>query len=164
MRMRSLRLLLGIPVLLLIAATSAPAQSGDELTRLRKEVEALKEGQKALQRDLQDLKALLRARMAPAGTTGPQDTLVQPVALSIDGVPFLGSKDARVTLVEYSDFQCPFCARHSRQTLPMIVKEYVDAGKVKYVFRDFPIASLHPRCSRPRPWSSRRSTCACRPT
>jgi protein-disulfide isomerase len=145
MPIRSLRLLLGVAVLLLIAATSAPAQSGDELTRLRKEVEALKEGQKALQRDLQDLKALLRARVAPPGATGPQDTLAQPVGLSIDGVPFLGSTDARVTLVEYSDFQCPFCARHSRQTLPTIVKEYVDAGKVKYVFRDFPIASLHPR-------------------
>ena len=54
------------------------------------------------------------------------------------------AKNARLALVEFSDYQCPFCARHVQQTKPQIVKEYVDTGKLKYVLRDLPIVSLHP--------------------
>jgi protein-disulfide isomerase len=142
--MKLLALAFGAYVLL-IAATPGLGQSDDELTRMRQEIEALKEGQKALQRDLQDIKGLLRARVTPPEAQKPEQVLATPVVLSIDGLPFLGSKDARVTVVEFSDFQCPFCARYSRETLPAIVKEYVDAGRIKYVLRDFPIESLHPR-------------------
>ncbi|OFW15752.1 MAG: hypothetical protein A3F70_06365 [Acidobacteria bacterium RIFCSPLOWO2_12_FULL_67_14] len=49
-----------------------------------------------------------------------------------------------MTLVEFSDFQCPFCGRHFTQTLPQIVQEYIDTGKLKYVFRHFPLESIHP--------------------
>ena len=148
MRTPILALLLGAHLIILITAGPSLGQSSDELTKLRKEVEALKEGQKTLQRDLQDIKGLLQARVTPPAAQGPQEALAQPVALSIDGAPFLGSKDAKVTLVEFSDFQCPFCARHSQQTLPSIVKDYIDAGKVKYVLRDFPIAALHPHAQK----------------
>ena len=148
MRITVVALLLGVHALLMLAATPSLAQSADELTKLRKEVEALKEGQKALQRDLQDIKGLLRSRVAGPEAQGAQTTLSQPVVLNIDGAPFLGSKDAKVTLVEFSDFQCPFCARHSQQTLPAIMKDYIDAGKVKYVLRDFPIPQLHPQAQK----------------
>ena len=141
-------LLLGIDLLVLSTAAPSLGQSGDQLTTLRKEVEELKKGQKALQRDLQDIKALLRARVAPLVAQGPQEALAQPVLLNINGAPFLGNKHAKVTLVEFSDFQCPFCARHSQQTLPAIVKDYIDAGKVKYVLRDFPISALHPHAEK----------------
>jgi protein-disulfide isomerase len=137
-------LLLVIPLLVALAATPVAAQSRDELAKMRKDIEALEESHRALQKDLEDVKALLRARLAPPATAGPQAALAQPVTLTIDGAPFRGRKDARVTLVEFSDFQCAFCARHSRQTLPAIVKDYVDAGTVRYVLRDFPIAALHP--------------------
>jgi len=46
-------------------------------------------------------------------------------------------------LIEFSDYQCPFCARYARETLPQIEREYISTGKVKYVFRDFPIESIH---------------------
>src|SRR5262249_5555499 len=45
----------------------------------------------------------------------------------------------------FSDYQCPFCARHFRGTLAEIDRDYVKTGKVRYVFRDLPIASLHPQ-------------------
>ena len=51
--------------------------------------------------------------------------------------PQLGSLDAPVTVVEFADFQCPFCGRFFRDTLPTIKKDYVDTGKVKFVFRNF---------------------------
>jgi protein-disulfide isomerase len=55
-----------------------------------------------------------------------------------------GSEDAPVTIVEYSDFQCPFCSRFFEQTHGTLIKEYVDTGKVRLQFRDFPLANLHP--------------------
>jgi protein-disulfide isomerase len=145
MNMRVLAVLLAVPALLMVAGSPTLGQSEDELARLRQEIEALEQGQKALQRDLQDLKALLRLRVASPEAQRPQQVLTKPVILNIDGAPFLGSKDAKVTVVEFSDFQCPFCARHSRETMPAIVKEYVNAGTVKYVVLDFPMEALHPR-------------------
>jgi protein-disulfide isomerase len=67
-----------------------------------------------------------------------------PVKISIDDDPIIGNLDAPITIVEFSDFQCPFCARFHTQTLPSILEEYIDQGKVKLVFRDFPIQSIHP--------------------
>ena len=51
-----------------------------------------------------------------------------------------GDKDAPVTIIEWSDFECPFCARFYRDTLPLIEEEYIKTGKVKLVFRDFPLS------------------------
>lgn len=67
-----------------------------------------------------------------------------PVKISVDDDPIIGNPDAPITIVEFSDFQCPFCARFHIQTLPSIMEEYIDQGKVKLVFRDFPIQSIHP--------------------
>lgn len=54
--------------------------------------------------------------------------------------PMLGSKNAKVTLVEFSDFQCPFCKRFVDETFSQIKQKYVDTGKVKIVFRHYPLA------------------------
>ena len=51
-----------------------------------------------------------------------------------------GDKDAPVTIIEWSDFECPFCGRFYRDTLPLIEEEYIKTGKVKLVFRDFPLS------------------------
>ena len=67
-----------------------------------------------------------------------------PVKISADDDPIIGNPDAPITIIEFSDFQCPFCARFHVQTLPQILDEYVEQGKVKLVFRDFPIQSIHP--------------------
>jgi len=57
----------------------------------------------------------------------------------IDDDEVRGDKNAKVTIVEWSDFECPFCTRFYTQTLESIIKEYVDTGKVKFVYRDFPL-------------------------
>lgn len=62
-----------------------------------------------------------------------------PVDVSIDDDAMKGNAKAKVTIVEFSDFECPFCGRYSNETYPQIVKDYIDTGKVKYVFRDFPL-------------------------
>ncbi|PIZ72614.1 hypothetical protein COY07_02985 [Candidatus Peregrinibacteria bacterium CG_4_10_14_0_2_um_filter_43_11] len=50
-----------------------------------------------------------------------------------------GDKNAPVTLIEFSDYECPFCGRFFSETLPQITKKYIDSGKVKMVYRDFPL-------------------------
>jgi protein-disulfide isomerase len=61
-----------------------------------------------------------------------------------DGSPRLGDADAPVTLVEFSDYLCPFCGRHFSETKPLLIEEYAGSGAVNFVFRDFPIEDLHP--------------------
>src|SRR3990167_11376713 len=63
--------------------------------------------------------------------------------IDMDDDAVLGDPDAPVTIVEFSDFQCPFCGSFFAQTLPLIKKNYMDKGKVKMVYRDFPL-SFHP--------------------
>ncbi len=65
-------------------------------------------------------------------------------SVSLDDDPVKGDPNAPITIVEFSDFQCPFCGRFFTQTLPLIEKNYVETGKVKFVYRDFPIPSIHP--------------------
>ena len=67
-----------------------------------------------------------------------------PVGFTEEGYPYRGAADAPVTLVEYSDYLCPYCARHATQTVPSLIEKYIRPGQMKWVFRDFPIASLHP--------------------
>ena len=68
--------------------------------------------------------------------------------VSIKGAPFLGSANAKVTLVEFTDYQCSFCRRHFTNVMPRIRKEYVDTGKLKYVMRQFPLVNIHSRATK----------------
>jgi len=73
-----------------------------------------------------------------------QPTAPQIFQVSLDDDPFKGNPDAPVTMVEFSDFQCPFCSRFFDQTLPLLEENYIDTGKVKFVYKDLPLDSLHP--------------------
>ena len=83
----------------------------------------------------------------PTGNTQPiQPTEPTPtVDLSNieDDDPVDGSSDAPVTIVEFSDYECPFCGRFYNDALKQIRSEYIDTGKVRVVYRDFPL-SFHP--------------------
>jgi len=59
-------------------------------------------------------------------------------------LPVIGNKDAKVTIVEFSDFECPFCGKFYTDTLPQLKKDYIDTGKVKLYYRHFPLTALHP--------------------
>jgi protein-disulfide isomerase len=81
-----------------------------------------------------DQRALLAELNAARGT---------PV-IDITGAPVQGSANAPVTLIEFADYECPYCIRHFTQTMPALETNYIKTGKVRYVFRDLPIDSLHP--------------------
>jgi len=67
-----------------------------------------------------------------------------PIDVSVDDDPILGKEDAPVTMVEFSDYQCPFCGRFEKDAFGKIKEEYIDTGKVKLIFRDFPLTNIHP--------------------
>jgi len=68
----------------------------------------------------------------------------QGKVVSVDDDPVLGNANAKVTIIEFGDYQCPSCRLFWREIEPRLKKEYVDTGKVKLVFRDFPIKEIHP--------------------
>lgn len=83
----------------------------------------------------------------PDANNNPPPQAGQPVTVPLSDEPAKGSPDAPITIVEYSDYQCPFCLRHFQQTLPQL-QSYMDAGQVRYVFKDFPLHSIHPQAQK----------------
>jgi protein-disulfide isomerase len=68
--------------------------------------------------------------------------------LDIAAGPAIGSANAPVVLVEFSDYQCPFCRRHLEQTADQLRTEWVATGKLLYVFQDYPLVTKHPNAAR----------------
>ena len=127
--------------LVFIGSYSANAQvTREEFEALKSEVGALKERVQAqnelLRRFLEQASAPREGRQAP----------FKEMQIGLDGAAAVyGTPDAKVTIVEFSDYQCPFCARYSNDTFPQLEREYINTGRVRYVFRDFPIEGSHPQ-------------------
>ncbi|UCD03461.1 MAG: DsbA family protein [Candidatus Aenigmatarchaeota archaeon] len=81
----------------------------------------------------------------PAPAPSPQAP--PTVQVSVDDDAVLGEANAPITMIEFSDYECPFCTRFWEQTLPQIKTNYIDTGKVKFVYRDFPL-SFHPNAQK----------------
>jgi len=69
------------------------------------------------------------------------------VQISEDNDAILGDPNAPVTIIEFSDYECPFCSRFYFNTLPALKKAYINTGKVKLIFRDFPLG-FHPNAQK----------------
>lgn len=125
---------------------SASAQDPSSTQR----IDALEAGQKEILKELQEIKALLvqGRQAAPAPAQAAALPSLDKIELTINDSATRGPVDAKVVLVEFSDFECPFCARYTRDTKDQIHKEYVDTGKVRYVFKNFPLERLHPHAKR----------------
>jgi protein-disulfide isomerase len=94
--------------------------------------------QRASQRRDEYLGSLRSAANVVVNLTPPP---VTRASVSIDGAPYRGNADAPVTIVEFSDFHCPFC-RRVKPTLAQLLAKYPE--KIKLVYRDLPLDSLHP--------------------
>lgn len=96
-----------------------------------------------------EIKDIISAVEVKAPAPQPAQAPSQPSApaiiqVSLDDDPFKGNPNAPVTVIEFSDFQCPFCSRFYTQTLPALQENYIDTGKIKLVYRDLPLDNLHP--------------------
>jgi protein-disulfide isomerase len=88
--------------------------------------------------------AIARAQEQQQQEQQPSPTIA-PADVPVGDAPAKGDSDAPVTIVEYSDYQCPFCERHFQETLPQLLKNYVESGQVRYVYKDFPLTQIHPQ-------------------
>ncbi len=77
----------------------------------------------------------------PTGADAPPAVVDMETIVDDDAI--LGDEDAPVTIVEFSDYQCPFCARFHQETLPQIKSQYINTGKVRFIYRDYPLP-FHP--------------------
>jgi protein-disulfide isomerase len=133
--------LTSITVLALLSL-SPPQSQSDEIAALRRDVQALKAQQQSMERDLHTIKSLLQS--LAQGRVQPEGDQFVNKSIELKDEPTKGNAAAKVTLVEVSDYHCPYCRRQTLQTMPRVMAEYVNTGKVKYVFVDYPIAQLHP--------------------
>ena len=80
----------------------------------------------------------------PAQPIAPAQAPTGPITVaSRSDQPTIGNKNAKVTVVEFGDFQCPFCKQFYQQTFSQIKSAYIDTGKINYVFRHFPLTQIH---------------------
>jgi len=91
------------------------------------------------------MRVLLTAVLVIAGSVS--SAAAQGKFVSVDDDPVLGNANAKVTIIEFGDYQCPSCRLFWREIEPRLKKEYIDTGKVKFVFRDFPIQQIHPEAT-----------------
>jgi protein-disulfide isomerase len=134
MRIRSSNLSAVFPLAVVLFSLPAQAQQ-TSMDELKKEVETLNQNMNAMQRDLQEIKALLQNRMQ----VNPPPSVV----LNLDKRPVKGEGTAKLTLVEFLDYQCPYCGQFSRETMPQIDRDYIQTGKVRYVVVNMPLAAMH---------------------
>lgn len=80
---------------------------------------------------------------AVSDDTAQQEIPNEKIEVTAGNSPSDGSENAQVTIIEFSDYECPFCERFYSETLPQIKEKYIKTGKVKLVFKDFPL-SFHP--------------------
>lgn len=129
-----------------LPAESKGTENAAGLEQLRDEVRELKD-------EIRLLRETLEKRTSEARE---QKDTVRTAMVSIDDDAMMGSIDAPVTMIEFSDYQCPFCKDYVKKTFSQIKARYIDTGQVRYVFRDFPLSSMHQQAER----ASVAATCA----
>jgi protein-disulfide isomerase len=95
--------------------------------------------------ELRQIRQLLERQQAKAPQA--QEEQVVKAKVNLEGFAMLGSKEAPLTIVEFTDYQCPFCQRFHTTAFPELKKNYIDTGKVRFYSRDMPL-DFHPDAMR----------------
>lgn len=123
----------------------------EEIAALKREVQTLRDQQAQMQKELTAIKNFLQSVMQPrqqGQADGPEVPGIIGATIPTANEPSLGPASAKVTVMEISDYHCPFCKCQTLQTFPQIAAEYIKTGKIQYMFVDYPIAQLHPAAAR----------------
>ncbi len=107
-------------ILFVLVSGSCLAADESEITALRHELDTIKQTQADIQQNVLIIKGLL---------TGKRP-LLENVYVEIGDAPSVGSSEAAVIMVEFTDFQCPFCAAYQRDTFGRIVEQFIKPGKL----------------------------------
>lgn len=115
-------------VLIAIAGLSAGAQDTENSKQLD-----------AILSELRQIRNLLATPSRQPMPTGVQPETLSVVNVEVGDSPMLGSKEAPLTIVEFTDFQCPFCSRFYTEVFPDLKKNYIDSGKARFYSMDLPL-------------------------
>ena len=111
------------------APSSTKDSAQNDLLALRTDIKALQAEQQQIISRLEELKQILQGNGQPTPVS----------SMSVRGETFRGDRGARVAIIEYADFECPWCGEYERSTFPQILSEYIATGKVKYFYRALPL-------------------------
>jgi protein-disulfide isomerase len=117
--------------LLLAAAVPTSVKAQDTITR---------EQADTLIKEIRELRRAIDSLRAPRQAERPPD---EKVRVDVSGANVLGRADAPVTLVEFTDLECPYCRTFHVSTFEQLKRAYIDTGKVRFISRDFPL-DFHP--------------------
>jgi protein-disulfide isomerase len=110
--------------------------------------------------ELKAIRQLLERLVGALGGSGQQGPAAAPATDKVKLTNLtgyvLGKADAPLTMVEFTDLQCPYCRRFHMTTFEQLKKDYIDTGKLRYISRDFPLPALHPLANT----AARASRCA----
>src|SRR5438270_1906764 len=125
-----LRFILPVAALLPLASGQIAAGQDSGITRQQAD---------QILNELRQIRQLLeKQEQHAAAAPAPQPAKVSRATVNLEGVPMLGSKDAPLTIVKYTDYQCPFCQRFHVTSFAELKKNYIDTGKVRFYSRDLP--------------------------
>lgn len=129
-----------VPVMMLNAQTQSQPRpaTADQISEIESQVKSLSVNQQRIEKKISAILDVLSGKKPP----------LEDVFVGLSGHPSLGSGNARLVMVEFTDFQCPFCAEYVRTTFPRIMADYVKTGKMRYVIRNFPLEDSHPFAKR----------------
>ena len=99
---------------------------------------------------LKSLTGYFTVEAGPPGSATERKAVetIAPVVVDIGHAPTSGAATARIGIVVFSDFECPFCGVFSREVLPSLRKRYLDSGEVRIAFKQFPLTEIHPDARR----------------
>ena len=136
-------------ILVALVPQQATGQDASDIHAVLRRVEMLEATQLRVLRELESISTQLAdgRRVASASLLrgAPPPPAIPASVQSIADAATKGSRDAAVVLIEYADFQCPYCAQFARRILPEIEKRYVSTGKLRVVFKHMPLQEIHPQ-------------------
>jgi protein-disulfide isomerase len=89
--------------------------------------------------EIRQLRALVENKLSAQPAGSQIQGRITPTRVEVGGAPFLGSINAPFTIVEFTDFQCPYCSRFFEETFPDLKKNYIDSGKLRFYSMDLPL-------------------------
>jgi protein-disulfide isomerase len=148
-------------------ASEAEAAEGDDgsddkawiAEELLRELRALREQNTAIKKELSALREKVEAlekQQAALQGAGDERASGEPKSVRFDPARLRGSASADVAIIEFTDYQCPYCGRHHKKVYPKIERELIETGKARYAVMDFPLpmhdkavgASMAARCAK----------------
>jgi len=124
-------LFLGCVIVLGFVSFSVAEESPADL---RKDIEELKQNQQLIIKELQAIKSLLSSL-----PMRPQEVDIRGMEIDLSGKPVIGKSASHLVMIEFSDYQCPFCGQYARETFPKIKELYVNTNKMDYAMIDMPL-------------------------